>query len=130
MLVPDASAVLRALTVDGPEGEDARAALESERPLQAPYLLDLEFLSGVRGLVIGDKLEDRRAAQARGDYWDLPIIRHPHRALSQRVWELRHNLSVYDAAYVALAEAVGAPLLTADAAMPSVRDVACDVRTI
>lgn len=130
MLVPDASVVLRALTVDGAEGERARVALEVEGPLHAPHLVDLEVLSGVRGLLIGRKLEDRRAAQAREDYWDLPIVRHPHRALAARIWELRHNLSVYDAAYVALAEAVDAPLLTADTAMLSVPGVACAVRTL
>lgn len=130
MLVPDASAMLAALTVDTPDGASARSALQAAAGLHAPHLLDLEVLSGLRGLLIGGKIEARRAAQSRTDFWDLPIARYPHRALSERVWELRHNLSVYDAAYVALAEILGATLLTSDAALTRAPGIGCDVQRI
>ena len=130
MLVPDASAVLTALTVDGEAGETARAKLTDAGPLHAPHVLDLEVLSALRGLLMGHKLTARRADQSRQDFWDLAVTRHPHRALAERVWQLRHNLSVYDAAYVALAEVLGAPLLTADAAMRGAPSVACPVEVV
>jgi predicted nucleic acid-binding protein len=130
MLVPDASAVLTALTVDGDAGEAARTTLTDSGPLHAPHVLDLEVLSGLRGLLMGQKLTARRADQSRHDFWGLAITRHPHRALAERVWQLRHNLSVYDAAYVALAEVLDAPLLTADAAMRDAPGVACAVEVV
>lgn len=130
MLVPDASAVLAALTVDCEAGETARARLAGSGPLHAPHLLDLEVLSGLRGLLMGHKLTARRTDQSRRDFWNLAVTRHPHRALAERVWQLRHNLTVYDAAYVALAEVLDAPLLTADAALPDVPGVACAVELV
>ncbi len=130
MLVPDASAVLAALTIDGAYGERARSALAAGGHLHAPHLLDLEVLSGLRGLLTGGKLTSRRADQARRDYWDLALTRHPMHALAERVWDLRHNLTVYDAAYVALAELVGSRVLTADRAMAADTRVACAVELI
>lgn len=61
------------------------------------------------------RLDERRAAAALEDYLDLPLTRHPHESLLSRALQLRHNVSAYDAAYVALAEQLGAELLTADA---------------
>lgn len=130
MLVPDASAMLAALTVDGDKGEAARTKLTDSGPLHAPHVLDLEVLSGLRGLLLGQKLTARRADQIRYDFWDLAVTRHPHRAVAERVWQLRHNLSVYDAAYVALAEVLDAPLLTADAAMLGAPGITCPVQVV
>lgn len=127
MLVPDASALIAALTVDTDYGERVRSALVAGGQLHAPYVVDLEVLSGIRGLLAGGKLSSRRADQARDDYWDLAITRHPHRALAERVWELRHNLTVYDAAYVALAELVGSAVLTLDDAMATAPGIDCVV---
>lgn len=89
--------------------------------LHAPHLLDLEVLHVLRRLVRRGNLTPSRAAEAVEDLLDLPLTRYPHVALAGRVWELRGALTAYDGAYVALAEALGAPLLTRDAALASVR---------
>lgn len=69
----------------------------------------------MRRLVAQRHLDEDRAAQALQDLLDLPLFRHPHDIILQRIWELRGQLTAYDAAYVALAEALRAPLLTRDA---------------
>ncbi len=89
--------------------------------LHAPHLLDLEVLHVLRRLERRGILRPSRAAEAVEDLLDLPLTRYPHVALAGRVWELRGALTAYDAAYVALAEALGAPLLTRDAALASTR---------
>jgi predicted nucleic acid-binding protein len=113
VLVVDASVLAVALADDGPDGDQARARLRGER-LTAPDLIDLEVASAIRGRLAGGHLDARRAELALTDLVDLPLARTPHRPLLARCWELRDNLTVYDAAYVALAEALDADLLTAD----------------
>jgi len=82
--------------------------------LHVPALCDVEVVSGLRRATRRRLLSDRRAAEALDDYVDLPLSRHGHRSLLARVFELRANFSAYDATYVALAERIGAELLTAD----------------
>lgn len=130
MLVPDASVVLTALTVDTAAGAAVRSTLTTNPSLHAPHMLDLEVLSGLRGLLVGGRIEQRRADQSRTDFWALPITRYPHRALADRIWQLRHNLTVYDAAYVALAEILDATLLTADAGMATAPGIRCAVQAV
>jgi predicted nucleic acid-binding protein len=113
VIVADASVIAPALADDGGDGERARSHLIDQR-LAAPELLDLEVASVWRRAARAGRLEGRRARQALGDLAALPIARIPHQPLMRRVWELRDNLTPYDAAYVALAEALNAPLLTAD----------------
>jgi len=112
MIVVDASTMLAYLL--GAEGADAvRARVAGER-LAAPHVLDLEVASALRRLVRRKQSPPARAREALGALAVVPLTRFPHTMLLGRIWQLRDNLSVYDAAYVALAEALDAPLLTAD----------------
>ena len=113
MIVVDASALLVALADDGPDGVEARAALRGER-LIAPELVDLEVASALRGRERAGKVGRDRAVLALDALRSLPMERVGHRSLVGRCWELRYNLTIYDASYVALAEATGARLITAD----------------
>ncbi len=82
--------------------------------LHVPALCDVEVTAGLRrGLLMG-ALSDERLAEAVEDYLDLPLTRHGHQQLLSRILNLRNNFSAYDATYVALAERLGAQLLTAD----------------
>ena len=83
--------------------------------IAAPHLLDIEVLSVLRGLVLGRKLTDDEAVVARAHYFGLFIERHDTASLADRIWQLRHGYTAYDAAYIALAEALRAPLHTCDA---------------
>jgi predicted nucleic acid-binding protein len=92
-----------------------RRRLAEPRTLHAPQLIDAEVTSGVRGLLPGRKLTPARAGEMLSDYRALRIIRHPMSPYLEPVIRLRHNLTAYDAFYVALAETLGVPLLTRDA---------------
>lgn len=85
-----------------------------EHDLHAPSLCDVELTAVLRRGLLAGRLGSTRARAALADYLDLPLVRHGHRRLLGRVLELRENFSAYDAAYVALAEGLGAGLLTAD----------------
>ncbi len=87
--------------------------------LHAPHLLDLEVLQTLRRLERARVLTRFRADAAVAVLVDLPLTRYPHDVLANRVWELRGALTAYDAAYVALAEALAAPLLTRDERLAS-----------
>jgi predicted nucleic acid-binding protein len=113
MFVVDTSAVLEALAVADPAA-GVLQRLGSNPELHAPHLIDVELLHALRRLCLSGDLSEDRAADVRTDFRDLALIRWPHDALADRVWDLRHNLTVYDAAFVALAEALDAPLLTCD----------------
>ncbi len=114
MIVVDAAAVVDALTMV--EGSEALREELAGEDLHAPALLDFEVVAAVRGLVLGNRLSVARARDALADFESLPIERWPSAAaLRERAFGLRDNLSAYDAAYVALAEALDCPLLTRDA---------------
>jgi len=124
MIVVDASVLATALGDDGPEGAEARARLRDE-DLAAPEIIDLEIASVWRRT-----LSDRRRAElALADLADIPLRRAPHLPLLKRCWELRHNLTPYDASYVALAEALGVTLLTADRRLARASGIRCSVAT-
>ena len=114
MLVVDASVLVTALADDDADGDRARERLRGEE-LASPELVDLEVASVLRKQLAAGTLEDSRAQLALQDLADLPLRRASHLPLVARCWELRENLTVYDASYVALAEALEVPLLTADA---------------
>lgn len=129
MLVVDASVLVTALVDDDADGDDGRARLRGE-DLAAPELIDLEVMSALRRAVSSSTVPPRRAALAIDDLIAMPLLRAPHLRLLSRCWELRENLTPYDAAYVALAEALGAPLLTADARMASAPGIRCEVEIL
>ncbi len=129
MLVTDASALVRAIADDGAGGELARARLHGET-LHAPELVDLEVMSVLRRLLATGRLDAHRAALALGALADLPLVRGSHLRLLPRVWELRNNVTPYDAVYVALAEALDADLLTADARLAAAPGLRCRVTVL
>lgn len=113
VLVVDTSAILESLVAEHP---DARLTerLAKDGDLHAPHLIDVEALHALRRLVRRGELSPDRAEDARRDLAELTIVRYPHQPLSHRIWELRANLTAYDATFVALAEALDAPLVTSD----------------
>jgi predicted nucleic acid-binding protein len=129
VLVIDASVLAVALADDDADGDRARARLRGET-LSAPDLIDLEVASVLRGRLIGRHLEVRRAHLALADLLALPLQRVPAMRLISRCWELRDNLTVYDAAYVALAEAFDVPLLTADIRLANSTGPRCQIEVL
>ncbi len=113
MLVVDTSAIVGRLLADPPP--DALAERLEGQQLHAPHLIDVEFLHVMRRLVARGQLAPARADLARADFASLRITRYPHTLLLDRMWELRDNLTAYDAAFVALSEALQMPLVTIDA---------------
>ena len=114
MIVLDASAALDYLLHDEASFEWLEQRLAGGGEAAAPHLLDTEVAHVLRKHVLGGRLHEGRAAEALGDLERLPLDRYPARPLLARIWELRHNLTGYDATYVALAEALGAPLITSE----------------
>jgi predicted nucleic acid-binding protein len=129
VIVVDASVLAPALADDGLDGDRARHRLRGEQ-LVAPELIDLEVLSTLRRAARGGRLDERRSSQALDDLAALPLRRVSHLPLVARAWELRDNLTAYDAAYVALAEALNALLLTADRAFEKLNGVRCEVEVL
>jgi predicted nucleic acid-binding protein len=113
VIVLDASVVLEVL-LQTPLGLRHAGRLFGEER-HAPHVLDLEFAQALRRLTLSGEFAGERARLAFDIYADLTFVRHPHDALLQRIWELRFSVSAYDAAYLALAEGLEAPLLTCDA---------------
>lgn len=114
MIVVDASAILDLLlrTPAAPAIEDRLFA--TGESLHAPHLLDLEVAQVLRRYAHAGELTATRGQHALDDLAALPITRYPHDLFLLRIWALRHTLTAYDAAYVALAESLGARLLTRD----------------
>jgi predicted nucleic acid-binding protein len=129
LIVVDASVLAPALGDDGPGGDRKRERLGEGR-LAAPAVVDLEVISAIRGALRGGRLEARRAQQALVDLMAIRIRRLPHGPLLPRIWALRDNLTPYDAAYVALAEAIGATLLTADRKLARAPGIDCEVELL
>lgn len=128
MVVVDSSIVVALLleSVNGP----VHQRLEHEDVLAAPHLIDLETLSALRSLVRRGDLSAAAGTKGVEMLAAVPIDRHEHTALRPRVWSLRDNVSAYDAAYVALAELLGAPLLTTDGRLARAPGIACQIEVL
>ncbi|MGH9184438.1 MAG: type II toxin-antitoxin system VapC family toxin [Acidimicrobiales bacterium] len=130
MIVVDASVLTRFLALDDDEGGTARALLKQERVISIPDVADVEAVSALRGMWLGRLITERRFGVAVDHLTALPLRRFPTRPLLSRTFELRHNLTPYDAAYVALAEGLGCPLVTADSRLARAPGVRCPVTVL
>ena len=119
MIVLDASAAVDWLLQTHAGHKIEERIYSRNESLHAPHLLDLEVAQVLRRLVRDGALSQQRAGQAIEDLVDLRITRYPHYLLLPRIWQCRSNLSAYDAAYIALAEKLRAPLMTRDAHLAS-----------
>jgi predicted nucleic acid-binding protein len=114
VIVIDTSALLEAL-LQTPAAAAVEERLSGEGlPLHAPHLIDLEVTQVLRRYAATGQVDGARCQDALDELQDFPLRRYQHDVLLPRIWELRHNLTAYDAAYVALAEALDATLLTRD----------------
>jgi predicted nucleic acid-binding protein len=129
VLVVDASVLVVVLADDGPDGDQARARLRGQR-LVLPELADLEVVSVLRRQIRAGAIDARRARLALEDLAALPARRAPHRPLLARCWELRDNLTVHEAAYVALAEVMQATLLTGDQRLAGAAGPQCSIEIL
>ena len=130
MIVVDASVVLSALLDAGGSGALARRALQRAESRHAPGLLDVEVLSAIRRLTLAQRLPEGTARTALSDLRDLPIVRYPERSLVGAAFDLRDNLTAYDATYVVLAALLDADLVTADARLGRAPALPCRVQVL
>ncbi len=114
-MVLDASAALELLLGGPAAGAIARRIRPPGESLHAPHLIDLEVAQVLRRYARAGAIGEERGREALRDLSDLGIERHPHDLLLRRIWELRDRVTAYDAAYLTLAEALPAPLVTLDA---------------
>jgi predicted nucleic acid-binding protein len=114
VIVVDASALLEALLRTPAAAAVEERLFDAGHTLHAPHLIDIEVAQVLRRYSATGQIESGRCHDALSDLSDFPLHRYPHDVLLPRVWELRNNLTAYDAVYVALAEALDAWLLTRD----------------
>jgi predicted nucleic acid-binding protein len=119
-----------ALADDGTPGDAARARFAEDPSLHAPHLVDLEVISALRRRAAAGDLDQSRAHRALRDLESLSITRYPHLPLVRRAWELRHNMTPYDAAYVSLAEALACVLVTWDRRLASSAGSQCEIELL
>jgi predicted nucleic acid-binding protein len=119
MIVLDASAAVDWLLQSSAGQNIEKRIYSRNESLHAPHLLDLEVTQVLRRVARQGVVPVHRADEAVRDLLDLRITRYPHLVLLPRIWQLRHNFSAYDAAYIVLAEKLGAALVTRDARLAS-----------
>lgn len=128
--VIDASALVNSVLAGAPRRLDFELAGDVVTELHVPALCDLELTSAIRRLLRQQRITLRDASSALDDYLDLPLTRHPHDRLLRRILALRDNLTAYDAAYVALAEALDATLVTADGGLAAAARAASTIEVL
>jgi len=114
VIVLDASVVVELVTNGTLASSIIHEMANRDDSFIAPHLLDIEVLSAIRELVTGRRVDVHRIDQFLSELERLPVERYPHTPLLDRIWELRHNFTAYDAAYIALAEATNSVLYTCD----------------
>ena len=129
MIVVDNSLLIDGLVDTGERGRKAMDRIKGEE-MAAPELLDIEAMSTLRGLVLANKLSAARAGLALRGLAALPIERFGHEALVPRIWQLRNNVTPYDASYVALAEDLDVTLVTGDARLAAAPGIRCSVEVL
>jgi predicted nucleic acid-binding protein len=129
MSVVDAS-VLVEFVAGGEHREAAESAIGRERWVWAPALIDAEVGNALRLQARRGEIGPRKAKAALDNFLDMRLQRIPHRSLVDRAWQLRDNLTFYDGLYVALAEELGAPLLTLDARLARAPGVRAEVELV
>lgn len=117
MIVVDASVLIEVLLRTSRADQLSERLLAPGEALHAPHLIDLEVVQVLRRASAAGSMSRQRAREALEDLAALRLMRHAHLLYLDRIWELRQNVTAYDAAYIALAEALGAPLLTCDRAL-------------
>ncbi|HUB37150.1 MAG TPA: type II toxin-antitoxin system VapC family toxin [Solirubrobacteraceae bacterium] len=126
----DASVLANAVADDETDGHTAREALRAAKDLAAPDLVDVETVSALRKRWLAGTLTEERFAAAVGDLEALDLDRYPALPLMRRGFELRANLTAYDAAYVTLAEALGCELLTGDGRLAGAPGLGCSIEVL
>ncbi len=127
-LIVDASTVVAALVDSGPDGTWAEELLAGES-LAAPHLMPAEVANILRRAALGGDISADTASLAHGDLLDLRVALFPYEPFAERVWELRSNLTAYDAWYVAVAESLVAPLATLDVRLGRASGARCKFAT-
>lgn len=125
MIVVDASAAIAGLLNDGP----ARRSLAAEQ-LHLPHLIDTEVASGLRRLVLAQRITAKQGWVTLDAWRRVAATRYPAHGLLERIWGLRDNLTAYDAGYVALAEQLGCSVVTADARLAAAPGIRCPVTLV
>jgi predicted nucleic acid-binding protein len=129
VIVIDASVAVNVFVNDTADTAVMRARLSPEA-VACPTLLDYEVLAALRGLLRGGRIDLQLAGAALRDLAAAPWLRVPPVETARRTFELRANLTTYDASYVAAAEALGCPLLTADARIAAAPGIRCEVELV
>jgi len=128
LLVLDASAAITILLNTGPSSDVIRLRIEDpDQSLHVPHLFEVEVLHVLRRLNLNGAVSSERAEIALQRLRDMTLSRYPHTTLLPRIWELRNNVTAYDAAYIALAETLAAPLITTDAKLARASGIRAEV---
>ena len=130
MIVVDASVVVASLLSTGGAGARARERLRLDPDLHVPHLLDVEVTAALRRRVRLGQTDVEVATEVMADLADLAALRWDHEPLLRRIWELRENVTPYDAVYVVLAEMLDAPLITSDARLSRAPGLNCRVEVL